>query len=570
MAALLESSQNTGSDLFFDVCCSVCEEDGINKEGLFHCQKCSKTYCDECVLMHNKVLKNHPVTSKCAGDNWPVSTMLDDTLELCEEHRTEKLTMFCEDHEKLLCHVCHLRNHKQCSEVVLLADKVKSATQRMNVAQMSKTLEQIQKSLQDIVDREKQNKKSLKASYDLVLKEVLDFRQKINVNLDLLQQNTLRELETKHASANASLEDHLQQCLQFISKLKGFGTKLKGNLPPERSFITFRKCLDHTAAADSLLNSMINNNGADMKLLPNSELLQCLADCTDLGKITSRIGEPKHNVDPNKFISIHEKSQYNVHTATDSDKSCITGICETSNGDLVISDYSNCCVKLLNQAYKVIDQVKLPSHPWSMCNISSLEIAVAVSDHTANAPNGIYFLQADNEKITQIKVLKINHVCTGIAYYDAELFVTSGSALYQYTMDGRLIKKLYEDTSTTFTVVGVGVSPDGKRIYVTDTSNRKLLTLTRDGAVAATLQDPAFKNIYVMCKIHVAAAGQVFVSGVVSISQVDADGKKILNTITLNMYYNGPVYLNEDKRKLLLGVWNNDNIIEFKIKTNLT
>ncbi|XP_052219663.1 E3 ubiquitin-protein ligase TRIM22-like [Dreissena polymorpha] len=406
--------------------------------------------------------------------------MLDDILELCEEHRTEKLTMFCEDHEKLLCHVCHLRNHRQCSQVVLLADKVKSAKQRMNVTQMTKTMEQLQKSLQDIVDREKQNKKYLKASYDLVLKEILDFRRQINVNLDLLQQNTLRELETKHASANASLEDHLQKCLQFISKLKGFGTKLKGNLPPERSFITFRKCLDHTAAADSLLNSMINNNGAYMKLLPNSELLQCLADCTDLGKITSRIGEQKHDFHPNKIVSIHDKSQYNVRTATDSRNCSITGICETSNGELVISDFHNCSVKLLNQAYEVIDQVKLPTHPCSMCNISSVEIAVTVCNNKTYTLNGIHFFQADNENITQIKVFKINHICYGIAYHDAELFVTSGTALYQYTMDGRLFKKLY-DTSKDGTVVGVGVSLDGKRIYVTDVINGKLLTLTRDG-----------------------------------------------------------------------------------------
>ncbi|KAH3792187.1 hypothetical protein DPMN_145678, partial [Dreissena polymorpha] len=508
-------------------------------------------------------------------DNWPVSTMLDDTLELCEEHRTEKLTMFCEDHEKLLCHVCHLRNHKQFSEVVLLADKVKSDTQRMNVAQMSKTMEQLQKSLQDIVDREKQNKKSLKASYDLVLKEVLDLRRQINDNLDLLQQNTLRELETIHASTNASLEDHLQQCLLFISKLKGFGTNLKSNLPPERSFITFRKCLDHTAAADSLMNSMINNNGADIKLLPNSELLQCLADCTDLGKITSRIGGTQHDFHPNKIVSIHDKSQYNVHTATDSRESSITGICETSKGELVISDFYNCSLKLLNRAYTVIDQVKLPIYPWSMCNISSFEMAVTVSDKMTNPLNGIHFFQADNEKITQIKVLKINHKCYGIAYHDAELFVTSGTALYQYTMDGRLFKKLY-DTSKDDTgdarlhFLGVGVSPDGKRIYVTDVINGKLLTLTRDRTVAASLQDPAFKHDYIRCKIQVAATGQVFVSCDKTISQVDADGKKILNTITLDVPYTGPVYLNENSRKLLLGFWFNNNTLEFKIKTNLT
>ncbi|KAH3793118.1 hypothetical protein DPMN_146623 [Dreissena polymorpha] len=54
---------------------------------------------------------------------------------------------------------------------------------------------------------------------------------------------------------------------------------------------------------------------------------------------------------------------------------------------------------------------------------------------------------------------------------------------------------------------GVGVSPDGKRIYVTDFGN-KLRTLTRDGTVTATLQDPAFKHGRVTANIHVAATGQ--------------------------------------------------------------
>ncbi|KAH3792539.1 hypothetical protein DPMN_146035 [Dreissena polymorpha] len=112
MTAMFETSQSKGSDLFYDVSCSVCEDEGITKEGSFHCHTCSKSYCDKCVVMHNKIHKDHSVSEKGKCDNWPVTKTVDTTLELCEEHSTEKLTMFCEDHEKLLCQVCHLRNHK--------------------------------------------------------------------------------------------------------------------------------------------------------------------------------------------------------------------------------------------------------------------------------------------------------------------------------------------------------------------------------------------------------------------------------------------------------------------------
>ncbi|KAH3733250.1 hypothetical protein DPMN_039675 [Dreissena polymorpha] len=226
--------------------------------------------------------------------------------------------------------------------------------------------------------------------------------------------------------------------------------KLKEKMLPERSFITSRKCIDQIAAADSDLKSMIHINGTYIKLQPNRELLQCLADCTDFGKITSRMVKPKHNVDPNKKVIIQGQSKYNVRTDTDKSICSITGMCETSKGDLVIADFTNCSVKLLNNAYKVIDQLQLPTNPRHMCNISSIEVAVIVSKIYAehdDALNGAHILRVDNGKIAKIKFLKMLHVCLGIAHHNASLFVTCGTVLYQYTIDRRLIKKLNKDAS---------------------------------------------------------------------------------------------------------------------------
>ncbi|XP_052222185.1 uncharacterized protein LOC127838440 isoform X2 [Dreissena polymorpha] len=432
----------------------------------------------------------------------------------------------------------------------------------MNVAQMTKTIEQSQTRLQEILDIEIKNISKLQVSYEHILEEIRDARRHIYENLDRLQQNTIRELETIHASLNAYLEDNTKRCLEFISKLNGYGTQLKDNMSPERSFITFRKCLDEIAATESLIKSMKQNDAMEIKHQPNHILNECLEECTDLGKITSCIGEPQHDVDPNKIVCIQDMSQYNVQT--DNMNCNITDMCEAPDGEFVILDYTNCCVKLLDQAYRVVDQLKLPTPPWSMCNINLFEVAVTVSEYDADALNGIRVLLVDNREIIQIKALKMDHVCRGIAYHNTDLFVTSGTALYQYTIDGRFVEKLYEDSSGDNTVLDVGVSPDGKRIYLTDNANDKICILTRAGAVTATLQDGAFKNCYVTANLHVAATGQVFVVGDKSISQVDTVGKTILNTISVDSPQPASVYFNTHKRTLLVGFWNNDHIIEFK------
>ncbi|KAH3749329.1 hypothetical protein DPMN_183825 [Dreissena polymorpha] len=74
------------------------------------------------------------------------------------------------------------------------------------------------------------------------------------------------------------------------------------------------------------------------------------------------------------------------------------------------------------------------------------------------------------------------------------------------------------------------MSPTGDKLYISNYSDDKLLTLARDGSVLATFTDPALQ-----CPlgIHVTPAGQVLVSGWGSntILQVDSEGKRKLATL---------------------------------------
>ncbi|KAH3792537.1 hypothetical protein DPMN_146033 [Dreissena polymorpha] len=267
----------------------------------------------------------------------------------------------------------------------------------MNVAEIASRIEQFQKRLAETMNRSEQNMKSLQTSYDTILEEIVDFRRQINGRLGRLQQNTIHELDMLHSSLRNSLEDECKQCETFISKNKVHDCKSIKS--PENSFILHRKYLDQTASAELFLRNVTTNAAIEFQY--NKDLENFLAACTDLGKITSRVGVVSHrHGDPNKVISVQGKSQFNVKINKDTHNCLINGICEMPNGNLVIADEHNRRVKLLHQAKNVIMHVKLPSQPWSMCNISPNEVAVTVSD--CKSLNEIHFLRVDTGKIITI------------------------------------------------------------------------------------------------------------------------------------------------------------------------
>ncbi|KAH3809554.1 hypothetical protein DPMN_137927 [Dreissena polymorpha] len=146
--------------------------------------------------------------------------------------------------------------------------------------------------------------------------------------------------------------------------------------------------------------------------------------------------------DPNQVIRVKSNKTYNVKIEKDSALSCsISGICETANGKLLITDWRNLKVKLLDQTYKVVAHFYLPEKPMSICSIDSRLVAVSMGIKE------IIFIRVTKLKLVKDTTMKLKHLCYSIAHHQGNLFITTNTALFQYTVDGRLVSKLYEDTS---------------------------------------------------------------------------------------------------------------------------
>ncbi|KAH3795834.1 hypothetical protein DPMN_149395 [Dreissena polymorpha] len=106
-------SLQKGSDLIYDFCCTVCEENGAyNKEVEAFCEQCFKCYCVKYVGLHNRSFNKHSLALRNELHKWTEIKAKVDALEKCPEHKNDVIKSLCEDHQQLLCHDCLQTKHR--------------------------------------------------------------------------------------------------------------------------------------------------------------------------------------------------------------------------------------------------------------------------------------------------------------------------------------------------------------------------------------------------------------------------------------------------------------------------
>jgi len=167
------------------------------------------------------------------------------------------------------------------------------------------------------------------------------------------------------------------------------------------------------------------------------------------------------------------------------------------------------------------------------------------------------------------RTIKLPYSCNGVAHHDDHLFIATLSTLHAFNMASGQDKQLYRDQTGKNTVYRCAVSPDGSQIFITNYTENQLITLNREGTKLSTLTHPVMKEPRA---IHVTAQGHVFVSCRSLGNVVQVVGSAGTQTVTtLGGKENGlteswSVSFNSNTNTLIVGQFENDNIVEFKLK----
>ncbi|XP_052221852.1 uncharacterized protein LOC127838265 [Dreissena polymorpha] len=562
MATSVGSVHNS-SDLVKDYVCGACECKNIQEIADYFCEICRKFFCGKCIYQHDQLYVNHSKYGREETNKWPLTKQIEDLLLKCNVHKEKKLKMFCQDHSQLCCTDCAFLNHRQCINVALISDSVKNIS--VDMQQLSNNLHTI---LDDINMSQKTKEamiQSLEVSWSEKLQEIREHRKKLNTALDELENATLKELDDIRTTLQTALKKDVDNCNRLKDELKQLSEAVNALCDKSKKdieFIASRKCLDKINESESYLKENHRKLQSSIIFTTNTDIEKYLSQQASLGKIVDSMQSLTLNRNPDQTLTVKSKSEFIVRMSSDKSQTCsIRGICCLPSGQVIVTDYDNKKVKLLNQNYNISSYCDVHSGPEGICQITPSEVAVTVY-------KDVQFISVSNGQLVSGRKFQLLHEVIGIANHHGALYVTSRIALYHYTLNGSLVKKLYEDASGSNTVWRCAVSPSGHRIYVTNKPQHKLITLATDGTLISTFTDPELQNPW---GVHVTPSGQVLVCELCActVIQVDLEGKKKLATRVSNkdgVVNPLSVCYNSNTHQIIVGLIYNNNIIVMELQ----
>ncbi|XP_052276295.1 uncharacterized protein LOC127875339 [Dreissena polymorpha] len=442
-----QSTIDKGSDILQDFLCSTCEEKQLDKMADIYCESCVKFYCGECVNMHNKLFTKHTPYGRGAMKKWPVAKKVEDFLLKCDVHKEESLKMYCDEHSELCCTNCAFLNHRLCQKVTLISDKVKG--QSTDLQKLSVSIKTILEEIKKNQDNQEASIQYVQSSYDEQLYTIQETRQKINSALDTIEQKTLKEMKDTLTKLQASSKIAVDKCIRLRDELQQLRDAVQGisdKSKAELSFIATRKCKDKIQQSKTVLKENSLQTNVLITFQPNDEIVQYLSTLSGFGRIEHSTQTLNVQEDPNKVFTVQGKSEHNVRTSSDSDVCSICAICVLPDKQVLVADVDNKKVKLLDEQYKIVSHCSLTLFTQDMCQILPNEVAVTLNDEKNNK-HEVQFIAVNNRQLVKENNLKFRHTCRGIAFHQGDLYITSRTALYKYTLSGTLVSKMYEDTS---------------------------------------------------------------------------------------------------------------------------
>ncbi|XP_053388570.1 E3 ubiquitin-protein ligase TRIM9-like [Mercenaria mercenaria] len=195
--------------------CTPCKTKDKKIESKYYCTDCEAYYCEECFELHPRVpyLAKHIVLKH---DDIAVWSNLQ---YKCTTH-DKNLEFFCGMHKVLCCHVCVSLEHRSCADMEYILESAKNICKSDEIKTMIQGTQEKLDKIESYANKIKQKTEVNEQSKEEYIKELEEYRTKLNKMFDDLMKNALVEMNER-VDRNAKYSEEMTQ------ELKNFEQELQ-------------------------------------------------------------------------------------------------------------------------------------------------------------------------------------------------------------------------------------------------------------------------------------------------------------------------------------------------------
>ena len=436
----------------------------------------------------------------------------------CNCDQNLEASFYCEDHKEVICLTCKTLRHKNCKQVTL-----KEKSTGYDKTKLNSLLEGV-KALKGINENFMQertaNLEQLTDTKQNCIEKMHKFRKELNSLLDDLENNTLTLLDQEETKQKQPIADQISASEIIGEMLQTDIDHLQDVMKSEETQTLFAADVKISDRVDHYCSSL-----GDMFSMPvfpmlnfkaNEQLLGTLKSMCNTATFEAMSSDLKSIVtDAENSYSQDSKSrkeisksfinrtfrmllQPNLSVHGDGKTLDISGCDFMPNGELVLCDYKNHSVMVLNKclSFKESLTIKSSPYPYDVSSVSDKKAVVTLS-----SVKRLQFIEI-KPSLKTANEIQLDKKCWGVNVVDDEIYVTCSdmNRLGRNTgevrvlkLDGTLVRKLglNEDGSFLFSrPYALAVNATSGNVFVTDQYDGTVTCLNSlDGTIVSQVKD---------------------------------------------------------------------------------
>ena len=468
--------------------CDNCREAGVVKDAVSFCSECDSHFCVVCDKLHGKIAPGHKTDIKERADIVDEKTKY----ALCSKHRKETVEYYCQTHESVFCETCKLSEHAICA-VQSISDACEGTNISKDICDMT---EQLIK-LQEATDRLKWDKQMTLNAYQSDMGVHRDNIKNLRKKFSNMFERYDKQLESQETTTVNNLSSSIRSCVllsdQLKEQTKSFEEKqdVINKQSLFQQLINARKTCTEFRSVFEEIRSKKAKCGINIKQDKNHQtLLDQLYQLVHQDVVSEEyagseeVADDATNGQPKTFINIKscpDVKEVNVRVHNDESVPHITGSCWLPDGQVILCDYQNKKIKILDKDFNIKFAAPCPTEPWDVDYIDESSAVVAMPNAKA-----LQFISIKpGFKFQQKRDLNLS--CRGVSVHDKNIFVCIDES--EPSKWGVKILNLNGNDVAFISHIGAGdprkicVTADGTKVCYTGGSGNDLFIncVTKDG-----------------------------------------------------------------------------------------